>query len=350
MIWVILLCGFFWGLGVLMRVPVSRRLVPIGIVLAGVLAAHFVLPAGHPLVLRLGGTFAGWATALGALGLIGLYGLGVAALKRRAPDVPVARSAPAPAHSGLSDVELARYARHIVMPDIGGPGQRALHGARVLVVGAGGLGSPVLMYLAAAGVGRIGVVDDDRVDGSNLGRQVIHRDADIGMLKVESAAAAMRAQNPSVRVERHALRLDADAARALFAGVDLVLDGSDNFDTRYMVNRVAAGLGKPVISGALSQWEGQVSLWHPGGGGPCYECVFPEPPAPGLVPSCAQAGVLGPLPGVIGSMMAVEAVKWIVGAGAPLLGRILIYDALYGEVRVIGAKPRGDCPVCGARA
>jgi len=217
----------------------------------------------------------------------------------------------------------------------------------VLVVGAGGLGSPALLYLAAAGVGTIGVVDDDVVDNSNLQRQVIHRDADIGKPKVFSAEAAMKAQNPAIEVRPYQRRLDEATARELFAEYDVILEGSDNFDTKYMVNRAAATAGKPVIGGALSQWEGQISTWDPARGGPCYQCVFPEAPAPGLAPTCSQAGVIGPLPGVIGTMMAVETIKEITGAGEGLTGRLMIYDALYGETRVIKVKPRADCPVCG---
>ncbi len=283
----------------------------------------------------------GWILALGAAAVIGAYGLGLRALKRRA--VEPEKSAQGP----FSDTELNRYARHIVLREIGGPGQKALKDARVLVVGAGGLGSPALLYLAAAGVGTIGVVDDDVVDNSNLQRQVIHRDADIGKPKVFSAEAAMRAQNPAITVRPYQRRLDEAAARELFGEYDVILEGSDNFDTKYMVNRAAAAAGKPVIGGALSQWEGQISTWDPAHGGPCYQCVFPEAPAPGLAPTCSQAGVIGPLPGVIGTMMAVEAIKEITGAGEGLKGRLMIYDALFAETRVIRLKPRADCPVCG---
>jgi len=243
--------------------------------------------------------------------------------------------------------ELDRYARHIMLREIGGPGQKRLKAARVLVVGAGGLGAPALLYLAAAGVGHIGVVDDDIVDNSNLQRQVIHRAADIGTPKVESAARAMLAQNPHVSVATHRMRLDADVARALFADHELVLDGTDNLATRYMVNRVAVAARTPLIAAAITQWEGQISLYDPARGGPCFQCVFPQAPAPGLAPTCAEAGVVGPLPGVIGAIMALEAIKAITGAGAGLRGQMLIYDALFTEMRKIALKPDGDCPVCG---
>lgn len=247
----------------------------------------------------------------------------------------------------FSERELGRYARHIVLREIGGPGQKRLKQARVLVVGAGGLGSPALLYLAAAGVGRIGVIDDDSVENSNLQRQVIHRSEGIGMPKVFSAQQAMMAQNPDIDVRPYHRRLTAENAPDLFADYHLILDGTDNFDTRYLVNQVAVDLGKPLISGALSQWEGQLSVFDPTRSGPCYRCIFPQAPAPGLAPSCAEAGVIGPLPGVIGAMMAVEAVKLITDAGAVLRGEMLIYDALFGETRKIGLKQRGDCPVCG---
>ena len=247
----------------------------------------------------------------------------------------------------LSGEEIERYARHIVLREVGGPGQRALKDARVLVVGAGGLGSPALLYLAAAGVGTIGVIDDDIVSNSNLQRQVIHRDADIGTPKVFSAERAMKAQNPHIAVRPYNRRLTEDIAPELIADYDLVLEGSDNFATRYLVNRVAAKLGIPVVGGAISQWEGQLAVWDPGSGAPCYQCVFPEAPAEGLAPSCAEAGVIGPLPGVIGTMMATEAIKILTEAGTPLRSRLLLWDGLDAEPRVIRTSKREDCPVCG---
>jgi molybdopterin/thiamine biosynthesis adenylyltransferase len=234
-----------------------------------------------------------------------------------------------------------------MLREIGGTGQKRLKAARVLVIGAGGLGSPALLYLAAAGVGTIGVIDDDAVDLSNLQRQIAHTDARIGTPKVFSAEAAMTARNPFVTVRPYHRRLTAEIAEELFADYDLILDGTDSLSTRRAANAAAVKLGKPLLSAAITQWEGQISLYHPAAGGPCYACVFPEDPAPGLVPTCAEAGVAGPLPGVLGAMLAVEAVKWIAGAGEPLLGRMLIYDALYGETRAIALKRREGCPVCG---
>ena len=225
-------------------------------------------------------------------------------------------------------------------------GQRALKEAKVLVIGAGGLGSPALQYLTAAGVGTIGVIDDDHVDNTNLQRQVIHLDENIGLSKVFSAQAAMEAQNPFVTVRPYDRRLTEDIAAELFADYDLVLDGSDSFATRDLVNRTCVALGLPLISAAITQWEGQISLFDPARGAPCYACVFPNEPADGLAPSCAEAGVIGPLPGVLGSMMAVEAIKQITGAGETLAGAMLIYDGLYGETRRIAVTRNSDCPVC----
>jgi len=330
-----------WGLGAWLGMSRGLRWGLTGILFAAILLAHGVLPAEHPLPRAIGGSFAGWATLAGALALVATYARGLAWLRARAPEPD------APQEGPFSDAELDRYARHIVLREIGGPGQKALKDARVLVVGAGGLGSPVLLYLAAAGVGTIGVIDDDRVSSSNLQRQVIHRDADIDTPKVFSARAAMLAINPNIEVRPYNRRLTEEIAGELFADYDLVVEGSDNFETRYLVNRVAARIGRPVIGGAISQWEGQVATWDPGQGAPCYACVFPEAPAPGLAPSCAEAGVIGPLPGVVGAMMAGEVVKEIAGAGEGLRGKLLIWDGLHAEPRVIRTKPRADCPVCG---
>lgn len=247
----------------------------------------------------------------------------------------------------FTEEEIERYARHIVLPEIGGPGQQRLRSARVLVIGAGGLGAPVILYLAAAGVGTLGVVDDDVVSLSNLQRQVIHGTEEIGEAKTASAAHAAARINPNVTVRRHRTRLTEANAPVIFEDYDLVVDGSDNFETRYLVNRVAVDCGVPLVSAALGRWEGQLSVFHPSGGAPCYQCIFPEAPEPGLVPPCAEAGVLGALAGVLGAMQAAEAVKVITGAGRPLLGRLLIYDALETEFRTIGLRRRADCPVCG---
>ncbi|MGF1553803.1 MAG: ThiF family adenylyltransferase [Paracoccaceae bacterium] len=252
--------------------------------------------------------------------------------------------------SALRGDDLERYARHLVLHEIGGPGQRRLRAARVLVVGAGGLGAPAILYLAAAGVGRLDLVDDDAVSLSNLQRQVLFATRQIGAPKVEAAAESVAALNPGVEVVPHALRLGAAEADGLVEGADVVLDGSDNRATRDLVNAACVRAGRPLVSAALGRWEGQIGVFHPAAGGPCYACAFPEAPAPGQVAPCAEAGVLGALAGVIGSMQAVEAVKLIVGAGEPLVGRLMLYDALSASARTLRVRPRADCAVCGRDA
>ena len=339
---VLVLAAGLWGLGHMLRMPHAARFLTIGLLYVAVLAVNVALPEGHPLREATGGSAGEWLV-IAFLGAVGwAYSKGLGALRQRVR--PENRKADAP---DTSAVELERNARHIVLRELGGPGQKRLKEARVLVIGAGGLGAPALQYLAAAGVGTIGVIDDDVVANSNLLRQVIHTDARIGMPKVFSAEEAMKAQNPFITVRPYNRRLSAGIARDLFADYDVILDGTDDVDTRYLVNETAVALGLPLVSGALSQWEGQISIFDPARDAPCYACVFPEPAAPGLAPSCAEGGVLGPLPGVVGAMMAAETVKLISGAGEPLLGRMMIYDSLYADVRTIGVKRRPDCAVCG---
>lgn len=342
MILVLIFAGVLWGGGAMLQAPRRVRFVMIGALWVAVIGLHLVLPDGHPMRMATGNDARVWLILAGLAGVGGAYFFGIGRLKKRAVagKIEVAQGVFRPA-------ELARYARHIMLREIGGPGQGKLKAARVLVIGAGGLGSPALLYLAAAGVGVIGVIDDDVVEGSNLQRQIIHTDQRIGMAKVQSAEVAMKALNPFIEVRPYQRRLTEQIAADLVGDYDLVLDGSDNFDTRYLVNRVCVALGKPLISGAITQWEGQLSLFDPAHGSPCYECIFPVRPSPGLVPTCAEAGVAAPLPGVIGAMMAMEAVKHITGAGQTLAGRLMIHDALFAETRVIGVKRRADCAVCG---
>ncbi len=344
MLLVLTLAAGLWGIGYIAGVSRNARMASVGTLLVGVIIAQLVLPEAHPLRQATGGSAAMWLILAGSAVLVLLYGRGVKALRNRAEAAEPKEPKMPP--DQFTETELERYARHIVLRELGGPGQKKMKQARVLVIGAGGLGAPALQYLAAAGVGTIGVIDDDDVENANLQRQVIHRDADIGMPKVFSAQAAMQAQNPNVTVLPYHRRLTEEIAADLFADFDLILDGTDNFDTRYLANRTAVALGKPLISGALSQWEGQLSVFDPARTGPCYQCIFPEAPAPGLAPSCAEAGVIGPLPGVVGSMMAVEAIKVITGAGQALRGEMLIYDALYGESRKITLSKAADCPIC----
>ncbi len=341
MLLVLLIAAGILLLGHLMEASRLAKGALLGVLFGAVLVFQLALPQGHGLREATGGSLKAWAI-LAALGLVVWgYFLILKRLKARAPQ-PVATEEEGP----FSATELERYARHIVLREIGGAGQQKLKAARILVIGAGGLGSPALFYLAAAGVGTIGVVDDDEVSLSNLQRQVLHSEDRIGMPKVFSAQTGLNAINPHVEVLPFNRRLTAENAKELFDGFDLVLDGSDNFTTRYLVNETCVALGLPLISAAISQWEGQISLYHPADGTPCYACVFPQAPADGLAPSCAEAGVMGALPGVLGSMMAVEAIKFLTGAGQALKGEMLIYDALYGESRKFAVEKRQDCPVC----
>lgn len=246
----------------------------------------------------------------------------------------------------LSPDERLRYARHLTLPEVGEAGQRRLKAARVLVVGAGGLGSPAALYLAAAGVGCLGIADFDVVETSNLQRQVLHGTAALGRPKVDSAAARLRDVNPTIRVQPHPIRLDRASAPELVAQYDIVVDGSDNFATRYLLNDVCALLGRPYVYGAIYRFEGQVAVFW-AGHGPCYRCLFQEPPPPDLVPTCAQGGVLGVLPGIVGSWQALEALKLLLGIGQPLLGRLAIFDGLAGRWREVAVPRASDCPVCG---
>jgi molybdopterin/thiamine biosynthesis adenylyltransferase len=344
MVLVLAIMAVLWGIGALMGAPKPARYAMIAVLFAAVLLIQLTLPGTSSLRTATGGSVQPWAI-LAIFGGLGLgYGSLLRAIRRRTAPTPKPQS------DTFRDVELTRYTRHIVLREIGGLGQKKLKSAKVLVIGAGGLGSPALLYLAAAGVGTIGVVDDDTVDGSNLQRQIIHTDATIGMPKVFSAQTAMTALNPFITVRPYNQRLSDETATVLFAEYDLILDGSDNFDTRYMVNRLAVMAQKPLIAAAITQWEGQISVYDTASGGPCFQCVFPERPAEGLAPDCAAAGVIAPLPGVIGAMMALEAIKLICGAGASLVGRLAIYDALFAETRTIGVKPRAECPICGPRA
>lgn len=238
-----------------------------------------------------------------------------------------------------------RYSRHIIMPQIGGNGQRKLLDAKVLLIGAGGLGSPTAMYLAAAGVGTLGIVDFDEVDLTNLQRQILHRTKDVGRPKVESATDTINAINPDVNVIQHRIQLTSENALEVLEPYDIIVDGSDNFPTRYLVNDACVMLGKPCVHGSIFLFEGQAATFVPGKG--CYRCLYPTPPPPGMVPSCAEAGVLGVLPGIVGSIQAVETIKLILGIGDTLSGRLLLFDALDMEFRQVKVRRNPECPVCG---
>src|SRR5213080_2194170 len=247
----------------------------------------------------------------------------------------------------LSTEELQRYSRHLIMPEVTADGQRRLKAARVLCIGAGGLGSPAALYLAAAGVGTIGIVDFDHVDLSNLQRQILHGTKDIGRPKLESARDRLRDINPEIDIELHKCRFSSENASQLVAQCDVVVDGSDNFPTRYLSNDVCVFARKPNIYGSVFRFEGQTTVFAPHLGGPCYRCLFPEPPPPESVPNCAQAGVLGVLPGIIGMLQAIETLKLILGIGEPLIGRLLHFDALKVKFRELNLRRDPQCPVCG---
>jgi adenylyltransferase/sulfurtransferase len=246
----------------------------------------------------------------------------------------------------LTPQEIARYSRHLLMPEVAIEGQKRLKAAKVLLIGAGGLGSPLGLYLAAAGVGHLGIVDFDAVDFSNLQRQVLHATSDVGRRKTESAAERLRGINPEIEVTTYETRITSANALQLIEPYDIVIDGTDNFPTRYLTNDACVLLGKPNIYGSIFRFEGQASVFAPPAG-PCYRCLFAEPPPPGMVPSCAEGGVLGILPGVIGCIQATEAIKLILGRGETLIGRLLLYDALAMKFREIKIKRSPDCPLCG---
>jgi adenylyltransferase/sulfurtransferase len=250
----------------------------------------------------------------------------------------------------FTEDEIRRYSRHILLQEVGGIGQAKLKAARVLVVGAGGLGSPLVLYLAAAGIGTIGIVDDDRVELSNLQRQVAHTTARIGQLKAESAAEAAIAINPEVRIEPYALRLTADNALDLIGAYDLVCDGTDNFATRFLVADACVLAKRTLVSAAVLRFDGQLSVHKPHEGGPCYRCLYPEPPPDGLVPSCSEAGVLGAVTGVMGTLQATEALKEILGVGESMSGKLLIWDALAVRFRTVKLRQDPHCALCSPTA
>jgi adenylyltransferase/sulfurtransferase len=248
----------------------------------------------------------------------------------------------------LAPEQLDRYSRHVIMDEVGPAGQKRLLDARVLVVGAGGLGSPVIQYLAAAGVGTLGIADDDEVELSNLQRQVIHGDADVGRPKVDSAADYVERVNPDVAVRRQPVRVDADVVEGLVGDYDLVVDASDNFRTRYLLNDACVLAGTPLTHGAIYRFEGQATTFTQADDAPCYRCIFPEAPPEGAVPNCAEVGVLGVLPGTVGCIQATETVKLILGKGEPLSGRVLFYDAMDMSFEEVEFRTNPDCPVCGS--
>ncbi len=247
----------------------------------------------------------------------------------------------------LSHEEIARYSRHLIMPEVGMAGQRRLKQSSVLLIGTGGLGSPLALYLAAAGVGHIGLVDFDVVDASNLQRQIVHGTSTVGVAKTESARQRLRDLNPYIEITTHETQITSQNALELMRPYDVIVDGTDNFPTRYLTNDACVLLGKPNVYGSIFRFEGQATVFSARDGGPCYRCLYPEPPPPGLVPSCAEGGVLGVLPGVIGTIQATEVIKLLMGIGEPLIGRLLLYDALAMRFRELKLRRNPSCPVCG---
>ncbi|TAN32049.1 molybdopterin-synthase adenylyltransferase MoeB [bacterium] len=248
---------------------------------------------------------------------------------------------------GFTPDQVARYARHLILPEVGGTGQRKLLASSVLLLGAGGLGSPAAMYLAAAGVGKIGIVDFDVVDSSNLQRQILHGTADIGRTKVESAASTLRGLNPDVEVVPINEHLNSETAMRIFAPYDIILDGTDNFPTRYLANDAAHFLAKPLMHGSIFRFEGRLAMFNSANGTGCYRCLFPEPPPPGSTQSCAEAGVFGVLPGIIGSLMAFETIKYMLGIGQSMIGRYLLFEGEDMSFRELKLRQSKTCPLCG---
>ena len=280
------------------------------------------------------------ASALEAMGYVNVQSMSGGFGKWAQSALPVAT------RRSLTDDQMARYSRHLMMPEVGEEGQLKLLDAKVLLIGAGGLGSPTAMYLAAAGVGTLGIVDGDTVDMSNLQRQLLHREESVGVPKVDSAEETLRGINSDVKINKYAYRIDSSNVLELFSGYDIIVDGCDNFPTRYLVNDACYMLDKPNVHGSIFRFEGQVTVFKPNDG-PCYRCLYPEPPPPGLAPSCAEAGVLGILPGIIGVAQAIETIKLILGIGDPLIGRLLTFDALSMRFRTLNIRKDAECPLCG---
>jgi molybdopterin/thiamine biosynthesis adenylyltransferase len=251
------------------------------------------------------------------------------------------------ASTGFTPEQVSRYARHLILPEVGGAGQRKLLNTSVLLLGAGGLGSPAALYLAAAGVGKIGILDFDTVDASNLQRQILHGIDDLGRPKVDSAADTLKSINPDVEVVKHRIHVNSENALDVFRPYDLIVDGTDNFPTRYLANDAAYFLAKPLVHGAIYRFEGQMTMFDAANGTGCYRCLFATPPPPGSVPSCAEAGVFGVLPGIIGSMMAFETIKYILGIGEPLIGKLLIFEGMDMSFRKVNLRRNPACPLCG---
>tara|TARA_B100001059_G_scaffold180636_1_gene181436 strand:- start:501 stop:1538 length:1038 start_codon:yes stop_codon:yes gene_type:complete len=331
-----------WFLAGYLGVSQNLRAIYVFILMTGILLTLFLIPETNSFSVNMGG-WAPWATISFVLGVTFFFRYFVKVLRNKSVDIKLSDVKES---NEFSSHELERYSRHIILKELGGLGQRRIKDSSVLVIGAGGLGSPVIQYLAASGVGIIGIIDHDKVSLSNLQRQVIFPTKKVGEQKVFSAADAIHKLNSNVSVRPYNRRLNSEIAEEIFSEYDVIVDGTDNFETRYISNAAANVTKKHLVSGALSQWEGQVSVFAPHKGAPCYACVFPTPPKEGLALTCSEGGVFSPLSGVIGSVMAVETLKILSQSGNTLLGQMFIYDGLRGESRKIKIKPNKKCPVC----
>ena len=341
-LFIIFFLVFAWFMAGYVGVSKNLRTASVFIILTCILGTLFLISETNSFSIIMGG-WAPWATIYFVFCLIFLFRLFIDGLRNKSNNVYFSDVKEA---DEFSTQELERYSRHILLKELGGLGQRRIRDSSVLVIGAGGLGAPVIQYLAASGVGIIGIIDHDKVSLSNLQRQVIYSTKQVGEQKVFSAADAIYKLNSNVNIRPYNRRLNSEIAEEIFSEYDVVVDGTDNFETRYISNSAAVKTKKPLVSGALSQWEGQVSVYAPHERGPCYECVFPTPPKDDLMITCSEGGVFSPLPGVIGSVMAVETLKILSHSGDVLLGQMFIYDGLKGESRKIKINPSKKCPIC----
>ena len=333
----------FVGIATYFKVSKKLILIILGLSYGFIIFLVLVLPNGNFIKNNIGNSMKEWLILLTIILLVGFYSLFLKRVKKKNFE----NNENTLCDDEMSKIEIERYARHIILKEIGGQGQQKLRNSKVLVIGAGGLGNPVSMYLAGAGVGTIGIIDNDEVSISNLQRQILYRDNDIGRAKVFASKRNLLEINPHIIVKPYNRVLDINNAQNLILEYDLIVDGTDNIETRHLINLACVKEKKPLISGAISQWEGQISLFDPNNNSPCYSCVFPKIENDSKVQSCSEVGVLGSLPGVIGSIMAVEAVKELTGIGKSLRGYLLLYDALNCEIRKIKADKDVKCKICG---
>ena len=343
MLKVLVFMALFTGVAVYFKLRKKIISIVLGLSFISILFLILVLPEGNVIKNYIGSSVIEWLILVTIMVFVGCYGFFLRAMRKN----NLENTSNKLSNNEMSETEIERYARHIILKEIGGQGQQKLRDSKVLVVGAGGLGNPVSMYLAGAGVGTIGIIDDDEVSLSNLQRQILYRDIDIGKSKVFSSQKNLLEINPYIIVKPYNRVLDINNAQNLISEYDLIVDGTDNIETRHLINLACVREKKPLISGAISQWEGQISLFDPSNSSPCYSCIFPKTDNDSMIQSCSEVGVLGSLPGVIGSIMAVEVVKEITGIGKSLRGFLLLYDALSCEIRKIKADKDVKCKICG---